>query len=175
MHRMRHRPGVAAGGDGPVDEIDRHRQLAVLATLAVLADAVTTAAFLDAGAGSEQNGLLVAGLEFGLSGGALVFLLTQGLLLAVAWRSFGAVSTYVAAYLVVAMGLGGGLNNAVLLLTGQALLAPLGPASTYLAPPVAATVVGTVAVGRLHRDPRWGLVGPVAAVLLTGEIVSFVG
>ena len=166
---------MADGRDGTVDEIDQHRRLALLATLAVLADAVTTAAFLAADAGSEQNSLLLAGLEHGLSGGALVFLLTEGLLLAVAWSSFGAVSTYVAVYLVVTMGLGGGLNNAVLLLTGDALLAPLGPPSTYLVPPVAATLVGTLAVLRLHRDPRWGLVVPVAGVLLVGEVVSFVG
>jgi hypothetical protein len=72
--------------------------LPALATLAVVADAVTTSAFLSAGVGTEQNGLLVAGLEHGLSGGALVFVATQGVLLAVAWLALGAVSTYVAVY-----------------------------------------------------------------------------
>lgn len=163
-------------GDGAFDRIDEHWcGLPVLATVAVVADAVTTAAFLVAGAGSEQNSLLVAGLEYGLSGGALVFGITQGLLLAVAWLSRGAVSTYVAVYLVVTMGLGGGLNNAILLLTGESLLAPLSSTSAYLGPPVVATVVGTVAVLRLHRDPSWELVVPVAAVLLVGEIISLVG
>lgn len=166
---------VDAGGGG-FNRINKPwNRLPVLATGAVTADAVTTAAFVSAGVGSEQNSLLVAGLEYGLSGGALVFVITQGLLLAVAWLSFGAVSTYVAVYLVITMGLGGGLSNAMLLLTGESLLAPLDPASAYLGPPSVATVVGTVAVMRLHSDPRWGLVIAVAGVLLVGEIISLVG
>jgi len=163
------------GGDGGFDRIDGHRWLPVLATVAVVSDAVTTAAFLSAGVGSERNSLLLAGLEHGFSGAGLVFVVTQGLLLAVAWLRFGAVSTYVAVYLVVTMGLGGGLNNAVLLLTGEPLLAPLGPASAYLVPPGVAAVAGTVAVLRLHSDPRWGLVLVVAGALLVGEMVSFLG
>lgn len=163
-------------GDGAFNGIDRlWGWLPVLATVAVVADGATTAAFLSTGVGSEQNSLLVAGLEYGLSGGALVFVITQGLLLAVAWLSFGAVSTYVAVYLVITMGLGGGLNNAILLLTGESLLAPLGSTSAYLGPPGVATVVGTVAVMRHHSDPRWGLVIAVAGVILLGEIVSLVG
>lgn len=148
--------------------------LAVLATLAVTADAVTTAAFLSAGVGNEGNGLLVAGLEHGVTGGALVFVGTQGVLLAVAWLAFGAVSTYVAAYLVVTMGIGGGLNNAVLLLAGDSLLAPLGSTWGYLGPPVVATVVGIVTVWRRHDDPGWRAVVAVAGVLLCGEVVSLV-
>jgi len=64
--------------------------LAVLATLAVISDAVTTAAFVSAGVGNERNTLLVAGLEHGVTGGVLVFVVTQGLLLAAAWLSLGA-------------------------------------------------------------------------------------
>lgn len=142
--------------------------LPVLATLAVLSDAVTTAAFLAAGVGTEQNGLLVAGLEHGAWGGALVFAATQGLLLAGAWLSFGAVSTYLA----VTMGLGGGLNNAVLLLTGESLLASLGPDWGYLAPPVTATVLGLLAVWWRHDEPDWLAVAAGGGVLLGGEVVS---
>jgi hypothetical protein len=147
-------------------------RLPVLAALAVLADAVTTAAFLSAGVGTERNGLLVAGLEHGIPGGALVFVATQGLLLAGAWLPFGALSTYLGTYLVVTMGLGGGLNNAVLLLTGGSLLAPLGPTWGYLAPPVLATGVGFVAVWRLHDEPNPVAVTAVAGVLLWSEVVS---
>lgn len=149
-------------------------RLPVLATLAVVADVVTTAAFLAAGVGTEGNGLLVAGLEHGILGGAVVFVATQGVLLAVAVLAVGAVSTYVATYLVVTMGLGGGLNNAVLLLTGESLLAPLGPGWAYLGPPGVATVAGIGTVWRRHDDRRWRTVVAVAVVLLGGEVISFV-
>jgi hypothetical protein len=72
------------------------------------------------------------------------------------------------------MGIGGGLNNTVLLLTGDPLLAPLGPTLGYLTPPVVATAVGLAAVWRLHDDPRWSVVAAVAGVLLVGETVSVV-
>lgn len=163
-------------GDGTITRFGEFwHQLPLLATVAVVADAVTTAAFLSEGLANEQNNLLVAGLEYGVSGGALMFVMTQGILLAMAWLSLGAVSTYIAVYLVITMGLGGGLNNALLLLTGESLLAPLGSTLAYLGPPCVATVVCTTVVNRLHSDPRWSLVIAVAGILLVGEIISFVG
>lgn len=167
---------MVATGDGAFNRIKKHwRWLPVLATIAVAVDAVTTAAVIAAGVAREQNSLLVAGLEYGLSGGALVFVLTQGLLLAVAWLSLGAVSTYVAVYLIITMGLGGGLSNAILVLTGESMLAPLGASTAYLGPAGVATLVGIGAVRRRHNEPSWGLVIAVAGALLVGEIISLVG
>lgn len=103
-----------------------------------------------------------------------MFVATQGLLLAVAWLSLAPVSTFVAVYPVGTMGVGGGLANAVLLLPGESLLAPLGPTWSYLGPPVLASVVGIAVVEHRHDDVDWPVIAAVVAALLGGEAVALV-
>ena len=161
------RAALATGAWRRVDGV----RLAALATLGAVLDVTTTAAFVTAGLATEANALAAAGFEHGLAGGLAVFLATQGVVLVVAWLSLGPISTFVAAYAVVTIGVGGGLANAWLVATGDPLLGGLPLAVRYVLPAVAAVPVGALAVARRHDEPAWAEVAPVAAALVGGEVV----
>lgn len=141
----------------------RPNRLAVLALLAALFDLATAAVVSDGG------GVSAAGHEWDPLVAVIVLVVGKLLLLAVAWLSFGPVSTYVAVYVVVTMGFYGGGVAALELLTTVSPYAALSASARYLLAPVVAIPVGVIAVDVVHEDPPWVEVGLVATALLLAE------
>lgn len=146
------RSAVAAVDGGSWREVSAG-PLAVLATLAVAVDVLTTARILHSPEYREGNQFLVRIAELDPTLALVVFVGYCGLFLVVAWLSFGWLSPAIAGLLVVSMG-GGAVNNLVLFATGTAAYPRIGldhVLAVHLVQPLVGTVLG-VALAR-RRDP----------------------
>jgi hypothetical protein len=157
---------VAAVREGSWRRVDGG-PVAALAAAAVAGDVLTTAHVLYAPDYWEGNQVLARFAETDPAVALAAFVCSSGLLLAVAWLSFGWLSTAVAGLLVVSMG-AGAVNNLLLFATGTSLYARLGldrDVAIHLLAPLLGVVLGVAVARRRGRLP-WGEVAAVVAVTL---------
>ncbi len=151
----------------------RAHPLAILATTAAALDVVTTTAILSSPRFAELNGLLslLSGVHLGLAVG--YFTLLCGLLSLATWLRLGWLSTLCGTYLVVAMGVGGGVNNLVLFSTGASLYdrLPVDPTVAYTSLLAVSVVVALALISRHDRVP-WRELGVGVLLFTAGELLT---
>jgi len=147
--------------------------VAMLATVAVALDVVTTAHILYSPAYWEGNLLLATLADIDPAVALAVFAGYCSLYLAVAWLSLGWFSTVAGASTLLSMG-GGGLNNLVLFTTGTAIYSRIALSHavlTHVVAPALGVMLG-IALARWRGPLPWREVVTFAAIILVATVVQ---